>query len=102
MKKLPPIKALPVEIPRPRSRRPWHRKPNLPPVYDADGKVVSFIENAPFLFHVEQLHEPLIVALDVSRASSCSPAGAGAPNVEDITDTLKIVNTVLKRARGKL
>jgi hypothetical protein len=101
MKKLPRIKAPPIEIPRPRSRRPWHRKPGLPPVYDADGKVVSFVENFDFVFHVEQLHEPLIVALDVARKQLLACRRRRA-DVEDITDTLKIVNTVLKRARGKL
>jgi hypothetical protein len=97
MKKLPAVK-LPVPIPAPKSPRPWHRKPNLPPVYDAGSKVVSFIENAEFLFHVEQCHDDLIAALqDAKRVilRECKPGLARH-------DNLVVINAALKKARGKL
>lgn len=57
-----------IEIPQPVSPRPWTQQPNKPPIYDRDLKPVSFIANAPFLFHVEQLHDPMIAALKAARA----------------------------------
>lgn len=94
MKKLPRI-TLPMQIPAAKSPRPWHRKPNLPPVYDVDSKVVSFIENAEFLFHVEQCHDDLVQALRLAKRALLR---ADLHNSSE----LKAVNAALKKARGKL
>lgn len=55
------------EIPKPISPRPWTQPSPTGPVYDAAGKVVSFIENAPYLVHVEQCHDALVSRLYWAR-----------------------------------
>jgi hypothetical protein len=97
MKRRAPRIVLPVEIPRPKSRRPWGRKPNVPPIYDADDKVVSFIENAAFLFHVEQCHDDLVAALRTAK-------NVLLLHVRGIrgSEELKRINAALKKATGKV
>lgn len=54
--------------PQPVNPLPWHTKPGLPAVYDANGDVVSFIRNADFLLWAAneawrlQQQTPLIAA----------------------------------------
>ena len=57
------------EIPQRTAPGPWIRQPGKPPVFDRDLKPVSFVAEAEFLFHVEQLHDPMIAALKQARAA---------------------------------
>lgn len=56
------------EIPQRTAPGPWTRQPGKPPVFDRDLRPVSFIVEAEFLFHVEQLHDPMIAMLKQARA----------------------------------
>lgn len=49
--------------PEPFSRRPFYQIPKCVVIFDADGKPVSCVQNAPWFFHVDQCHDPLKGAL---------------------------------------
>lgn len=57
-----------TDIPQPVSPRPWSQQPGKPPIYDKNLRPVSFVQNAPWLFHIEQLHDPMIAVLKQARA----------------------------------
>jgi hypothetical protein len=82
------------EIPKPISPRPWTQPRDLGPVFDANGGVVSFIENCPFLFHVEQCHDELIAALKLAKRLILKHGGTRRD--------LRRINDALLKARGKL
>lgn len=63
---------------------PWTQKDSTRPVYDANGSVVSFPENAPFIVSRVNAHEALVEALSeyliMYPAFRSKPMGA--PNSE--------------------
>jgi hypothetical protein len=80
------------------ARRPWHRIQNCVVIYDADGKPVSSVQNAAFLFHVEQCHDPLKDALAQLAADFRLAAMLAGFGEAMISDALAAARAALAKA----
>jgi len=72
-----------MTIPAPISPRPWWQRERVPAVFDATGKIVSFVENADFLIAIEKAHDPLVAALkEMTDAYELAATMLGVPPEE--------------------
>ncbi len=70
-------------IPAPFSPRPWSERSRIPTVFDADGKPVSYVQNHPFLFAIEQVHDALVARLaEMTAGFELAATLAGVPPAE--------------------
>lgn len=81
-------------IPAPVSPRPWHLRSRLSPIFDANDKPVSGVENAAFYFAVEQAFDPLVATLQAmtdAYEAAAIKAGLSAAEVQALTIPARVL-----------
>lgn len=75
-------------IPAPISPKPWRQKERCPAVFDAAGRLVSFVENAEHVLAVVQIHDALRAALaEMTAAYELAATMTGVPPAEIAANT---------------
>lgn len=80
------------------SPAPWNQKDDTRPVYDANGHVVNFTENAPRIVAAVNFHRVAIVLLERLRDAIVAATGPNA-TAEDTARLLaqaKIADALVK------
>lgn len=83
-------------IPAPLNPKPWIQLDRAPAVFDANGRIVSFVENGAHVLPVCQAHERLVAALaEMTAAYELAATMLGVP-ADEIAHNVAGAREVLK------